>query len=1289
MSTYRGPLFKALIISIHISIFLAPERVSGYEVLPAQTRCGITGHVFDAGLPANEVQVRLIEDNLGGPGQGRDPLDRSGLFPVFTDVNGRFQFPPVRNLPSGRALHVQYTNPQRAATSDIKRVSFWSGPTLPALSNEGCGIAGNIDIANVESLTPAKDAQVFWGAAFSWEKRSAVPGTPDDRIQVCFYDNATLVAIEPCIPQQPVAGTSFGPTRNERPVGLLDDIPYRWYLRISHENGAFGLTRSRLVTFKAEPSGGTATTPSPSPTPTPTASPPPGAVVVCPGKVLSDTLSVNLQANPAQADILFAFDATNSMTNVIGQTIKDAEAIMNELAGLVPDIQFGIMLFRDHTSPQPYLLVQPITGDRAVFKTALALVVTDAINNPDYPEAYTRAMFEAYSDRSVGWRPTSRRLMVMFGDQVPHDDNLNEDIPNPPVNPGGAWCGDVVATCFKEPGRTPQDPPLDLQLVLDTLNARQITLMFVVAVENDPQWEKIMLHYWSHWTKRTNKGGSARLTGNSSSLPDDISSLVLTALSRIDRLSVQASPPNYASWFEFNPNEHRDIYIEQGKIVNKSFDFKLQVPRGIPLGKTHDIKLSIIGDGGTIDHRRIHLFIGNPPECLPPPPPPPAPPFILGLPAITYRNFPRLFDSPNRQLRRTGPATGETVTGIQVQNLDGGDLLNAKISFHEQRIPYLRPPGSLPPLRFDAEVEPLSAGRADNFLVPDLGLRPGIYSAVMSSAVDLPVAAIARTEWTETGAAAIYSNVEPSSELRIPVVVREFNDQTSIISVMSDGNARPIKVELTFFATGSSFPAAAPIDFELQPYEGATVDLLDNHPVFDSLGGNFLGTARLRVFFGLARETDTAARIGAVSFVNIASSKRAVWAFEAIPSGETDSRASQTLFVPLWRSRQDWRQSVNGSVRTNVLDTGIAVNNPNDWPVDVDVTFLTTEHDSASSACRAAKTFTLPRETIAPNSNRVFYQGPGKEAHLYPDDCFGSAVIRTVNPNDRVNAVVNDAQNGDELSSAYNAIPVEQTHKKIAVPLFRNKHGRQEFTTGIQIMNTSNLTATAHIDFFDQESVISGCGHMCDVEIKPFGSHTWYPPDINTVVDGVLTNVIPDNVYGSAVVVSSQPAAVIVVDFPLQGGVDSAVYNGVPMLGEIQPGDRGGEAPPISCPRTISDRQDWVKVVLNCDGVIWQPDIGPEPRSDFEVWFTAPVDGRYIYRGISNELWRDVNLDGTKDELIIQRVNDQVTELVKGGRYLAVGFAPNGGFILTPTRLAERSSQLDVLTLQRGVIAPD
>ena len=170
----------------------------------------------------------------------------------------------------------------------------------------------------------------------------------------------------------------------------------------------------------------------------------------------------------------------------------------------------------------------------------------------------------------------------------------------------------------------------------------------------------------------------------------------------------------------------------------------------------------------------------------------------------------------------------------------------------------------------------------------------------------------------------------------------------------------------------------------------------------------------------------------------------------------------------------------------------------------------------------------------------MFYQGgatPGAGEPGLPSGCLGSATVEATGGN--VLAIVNDADLKAGTSAAYNAVSAAGGAKKVALPLFRNKHTKDELSTGIQAMNIGDAPANATITFSDSSgATISGCGADCQVTIASKGSYTWYPPNVQGIKDR-------PNVYGSATIESDQPLAVIVNDASPLGTIDSAIYNAI------------------------------------------------------------------------------------------------------------------------------------------------
>ncbi len=1112
----------------------------------ANQGCGISGRLFDGSYSAAHVELILWDVDLSS---GIEDARES----IVTNAAGEFVFSPVLSLEADHALYVVYRNP-RETPADNGRLSAFYGHYITVLDPDGCANAGDIDIANIELDAPLHGSSISWGRMFSWSKRIVAATIGSENYQVCLED-ATVPDPELfCLPEDGVSGTSYGPSAAERPAEILDDTEYFWYVKVLLPNGSYGYSNlQRSITFfPVTPVVGTWTPTVPTPTPTATIVPPPGTTLVCPGETYTGTITAHIDPRPKRADVLLSFDATGSMATPIAVSRAGARTIMSSLERSIPDINFGVQYFRDYSpGTDTYVLQQPITNSRTDIQSALGKIVAGWGAVP--PEAYARALYEsierpAPGSRAIGWRSGARHFIVMFGDQVPIDNDLNEGIALPLSGGGAAWCNAPPSDCIKDPGRdgisgTADD--IDFQAVLDQLAVKQKTLLFASAVSDEhwgTYWRPKHLAYWTDWTARVGSGSAAVDVHDSSTLVANIVAAVDDASRRVSGLVLETDPVRYNSWLESTPTAYPPFLVPPGG-DDYSFSYLLHV-LSEPEGSTHDIRLVVRGGGAEYASQVIRIHVAS--GCPAPPAPNPPGDLAINIPVVSYRAFSDVFDGPNASSRRIGPASGPADSGIQIQNLNGRLTADAYAYFYQQRIPYMRPPDAPSPPEIYVEAFGIPPSASTNLYLQRLDLPFDLFSVKLQEAIDLPVAAVARTDWRGSGAATLYTNVESDFELNIPIVLRNFFDQTSIIAVMSTGNRRRVTGELLFRRSGESTPASDPVDFTLQPNEGMTFDLRDNVHQFNELGDGFTGSASLRLFYG-PRRTDTGALIGAISMVNMASSGQGVWAFEAVPSGDADKRGRDQLYVPLWRSGQIGPEP--DFVR---YDTGIAVSNPNDEDVDVTIEFRTTNDVSASAACREMdKPFSSPTVRILARSNHIFYQGIGG-GDFYPPDCFGSAVVRSAS-GAPIHAIVVDTEDIDVRAAAYSAMPRVRAHTRVAIPLFRNLHTKFELTTGIQVMNVGDEPAEVFIHFWDglgnASKAIEYCGEPCRALIQPLEAHTWWPPSIK--VDDVPK--IPSDTLGSARIESDQPVIVIVNDYPRAGGRDSATYNGIPVLREESP----------------------------------------------------------------------------------------------------------------------------------------
>lgn len=160
-----------------------------------------------------------------------------------------------------------------------------------------------------------------------------------------------------------------------------------------------------------------------------------------------------------KADVVFAIDLTGSMSGEIAEVKAEATNIMNSLAAQIADVQFGLISYMDYdgtystTEPgsvpetytalygdaaygdYPYNLDQDITSNTATVATAIAGLTIGW--GADGPEDYTRIVHESWNDPNLHWRTDAKRILILFGDNVPHDTNFDNDNDGTLENTGG------------------------------------------------------------------------------------------------------------------------------------------------------------------------------------------------------------------------------------------------------------------------------------------------------------------------------------------------------------------------------------------------------------------------------------------------------------------------------------------------------------------------------------------------------------------------------------------------------------------------------------------------------------------------------------------------------------------------------------------------------------------------------------------------------------------------------------------------------------------------------------
>jgi len=238
------------------------------------------------------------------------------------------------------------------------------------------------------------------------------------------------------------------------------------------------------------------------------------------------TVSSANAAPPAQTDIMLLFDTSESMKLALKEASASIEEAIDQIDSQLPDVQYGLSEVRDYggsvydtKNPDdlPWQLDVPITDDREAVISSIGAL--GAHGGGDPPEAYARALWEAASNPTIGWRPGAKHLVVLVADSVPHDNDLDEGIPESVWLASPQWdtgnelgeAAGVVGTLLNE------GTDLDWQGVLQKLAGGSIPLE-VIAYRS----ESGILPYWENWAART--GGQAVLAERGQ-LADEIAGL--------------------------------------------------------------------------------------------------------------------------------------------------------------------------------------------------------------------------------------------------------------------------------------------------------------------------------------------------------------------------------------------------------------------------------------------------------------------------------------------------------------------------------------------------------------------------------------------------------------------------------------------------------------------------------------------------------------------------------------------------------------------------------------------
>jgi hypothetical protein len=317
-------------------------------------------------------------------------------------------------------------------------------------------------------------------------------------------------------------------------------------------------------------------------------------VSLIPGECYTDTMVCSVPDFPPVADILFDFDLTGSMGQELDRLKANSINIMAAIQAEIPNSNFGLisaedynhdyfdlMTNCDYVAPygsdikpdSPYRLDISLTSDITAVSMAInAMVLGDGM---DPPEDYTRQLYESVAELvgdtnstygTLGWRPESKKIVLAFNDNLPHDCNVTQCL------------GAIPWSFGKDPGRdeipnTGDD--LVLLEVLDEMASQNISLVDVCSADS------LIIILWHCLASRT-PGGGAFLVNPDGSIPGGVSidsfivSLIEATFDTLEEVSPRVCGGDPSFLNSVTPSSYFDVYTPS----DLTFELEFCVPPG-------------------------------------------------------------------------------------------------------------------------------------------------------------------------------------------------------------------------------------------------------------------------------------------------------------------------------------------------------------------------------------------------------------------------------------------------------------------------------------------------------------------------------------------------------------------------------------------------------------------------------------------------------------------------------------------------------------------------------------
>lgn len=318
------------------------------------------------------------------------------------------------------------------------------------------------------------------------------------------------------------------------------------------------------------------------------------------GESITEHKFCHLASAPPLGDIMLSFDLTSSMALALNDAKSNALNIIAGVRTLVPDSYFGVMSHMDYNGIFSYCEYSNTYGGNysgyaADYPYSLDLGLTvdqvevaSKINDlelgwgADTYEDYTRILYESYADVNIGWRPGSKKILLAWLDNFPHDCDidLGWGLISTGVDPGR----DAIAG-------TSDDLDFDAVLLeMQSNNISPIVITSSLSLNNQNFWK----------TQMQSIGGDAYSLGDD--IVDQIVEIINTEFASLDEVKLAACDPAFSSWVTSEP--FGSVDLSEGADIE--MDVTITVPDGTAPGE-YIFDICLLGDG--TEYARQHVII--------------------------------------------------------------------------------------------------------------------------------------------------------------------------------------------------------------------------------------------------------------------------------------------------------------------------------------------------------------------------------------------------------------------------------------------------------------------------------------------------------------------------------------------------------------------------------------------------------------------------------------------------------------------------------------------------------